>query len=138
MVRRRMLFVAANFGFVSALMLVFRAVNDLNEVSTLPATGYRVSAQSLKVLAAMFFVSAAVLVVGGILGYLGHRPVLLLGCVLAVASMVVLLIVGGRVSVALRYSIWPAAAIIVMFLPVERMAGFRGRYTTEPREGSNF
>lgn len=90
---------------------------DLKEVSKLPATGYRVSGQSLRVLAIAYLLSALVLLIGGIVVCRGGRRfILVAGCMLAIASMALLVIVGGQGGSALRYCIWPAATLIVLTL----------------------
>ena len=125
--RRRLRIVGAIFGFYTAYLLVVRGINDLNGLAKLKPTGNRLSATSLTTVAVLYLIAAAALIAGGILAIMGKQLILIVGCVLALASLVFLVIVNGPRNVAIQYSIWPIAGLVLVVPPSQRLADWRKR-----------
>ncbi len=125
--RRRLRIVGAIFGFYAAYLLVVRAVNDLNELAKLKPTGNRVTAPNLTTVAILYLVAAAALIVGGILAIMGKQLILIVGCVLALASLVFLVIVNGPRNIAIQYSMWPIACLVLVVPSSQQLADWRKR-----------
>ena len=125
--RRRLRRFGAVLGFYTAYLLVIRAINDLHELPKLKPTGNRVSAPSLATLAILYLLAAAALIVGGILAIMGKELILIVGCVLALVSLIVLVIVNGPRNIAIEYSVWPIGCLILVVPSSQQMTDWRKR-----------